>query len=103
MQDNPKTNFKAILSLVLSGMSLLCCFQWQTTLFLAVLAIVLGVLGLRDSNPNQQDAAIAGIVIGVVAVLVSVVIAVLWIVMSKNASEQGMEPVSMLVRSMSYM
>lgn len=103
MQDNPKTNVKAILSLILSSMSLVCCFQWQSALFLATLGIVLGVLGLRGGNPNQHDAAIAGIVIGVVAVLVAVVIAVLWIIMSKNASEQGMEPVSTIVRSISYM
>ena len=41
MQDNPKTHIKAILSLVLSGMSLVCGFQLQTAIFIAVLGIVL--------------------------------------------------------------
>ena len=63
--------------------------------------LVLGILGLRDDNPNQEDAAIAGIVVGIVGILVAIAVAVLCIVLSRNTSEQGLEAVSTLVRSLS--
>lgn len=65
MQQNRQTNAKAIASLVLSCASMICCVQWSISLVMAVLGIVFGILGLRDDNPNQEDAAIAGIVVGV--------------------------------------
>lgn len=61
MQQNRQTNAKAIASLVLSCASMICCMQWSISLVMAVLGIVFGILGLRDDNPNQEDAAIAGI------------------------------------------
>lgn len=99
VQDKNKTNIKAIMSLILSCLSLVCCAQWQITMVVAMLSIVLGILGLRDDNPNQHDAAIAGIVVGAVALLVAIVLAVLLIIMSKNASEQGLETMSMIMDS----
>lgn len=62
MQQNRQTNAKAIASLVLSCASMICCVQWSISLVMAVLGIVFGILGLRDDNPNQEDAAIAGII-----------------------------------------
>lgn len=57
MQQNRQTNAKAIASLVLSCASMICCVQWSISLVMAVLGIVFGILGLRDDNPNQEDAA----------------------------------------------
>ena len=99
LQDDWKPNTKALVSLLLSCLSLICCTQWTISLILAIAGVVLGILGLRDDNPNQEDAAIAGIVVGIVGMLVAVVFAVIYIVLSKNTSEQGLEAVSMLASS----
>ena len=88
LQDDWKPNTKALVSLLLSCLSMLCCMQWMLSLILAIAGVVLGILGLRDDNPNQEDAAIAGIVVGIVGMLVAVVFAVIYIVLSKNTSEQ---------------
>ena len=100
MQNEWKPNTKALAAMMCSCASLLCCMQWMISLLLAVIGVVLGILGLRDENPNQEDAAIAGIVVGVVGMIVAIVVAVLYIILSKNTSEQGLGAVSMLVRSL---
>lgn len=100
IQDDWKPNTKALVSLLLSFLSLMCCMQWMISLILAIMGIVLGILGLRDDNPNQEDAAIAGIVVGAVGLLVSIVMAVLYIILSKNTSEQGLEAVTMVLHSL---
>mgnify|MGYP003273870904 CR=1 FL=1 len=53
--------------------------------------IVFGILGLRDDNPNQEDAAIAGIVVGVAGVILAIVVAVLLIKITNNSSMQHLE------------
>ena len=58
---------------------------------MAVLDIVFGILGLRDDNPNQEDAAIAGIVVGVAGVILAIVVAVLLIKITNNSSMQHLE------------
>ena len=58
---------------------------------MAVLGIVFGILGLRDDNPNQEDAAIAGIVVGVAGVILAIVVAVLLIRITNNSSMQHLE------------
>ena len=58
---------------------------------MAVLGIVFGILGLRDDNPNQEDAAIAGIVVGVAGVILAIVAAVLLIKITNNSSMQHLE------------
>ena len=58
---------------------------------MAVLGIVFGILGLRDDNPNQEDAAIAGIVVGVAGVILAIVVAVLLIKITNNSSMQHLE------------
>lgn len=84
MQQNRQTNAKAIASLVLSCASMICCMQWSISLVMAVLGIVFGILGLRDDNQNQEDAAIAGIVVGVAGVILAIVVAVLLIKITNN-------------------
>ena len=91
MQQNRQTNAKAIASLVLSCASMICCVQWSISLVMAVLGIVFGILGLRDDNPNQEDAAIAGIVVGVAGVILAIVVAVLLIKITNNSSLQHPE------------
>ena len=91
MHNNGKTNGKALVSLSLACISLVCCIQWSVSLVLAVLAIVFGILGLRDDNPNQEDAAIAGIVVGIVGLLLAVFVAVLFIHITRSASQQNLD------------
>lgn len=86
MQQNRQTNAKAIASLVLSCASMICCMQWSISLVMAV-----GILGLRDDNQNQEDAAIAGIVVGVAGVILAIVVAVLLIKITNNSSMQHLE------------
>ena len=101
IQDDWKPNTKALVSLALSCLSVsCCCMQWMISLILAITGIVLGILGLRDENPNQEDAAIAGIVVGVVGMLMAIVFAVLHIILSRNTSEQGLEAVAMFTSSL---
>lgn len=87
MQQNRQTNAKAIVSCA----SMICCMQWSISLVMAVLGIVFGILGLRDDNPNQEDAAIAGIVVGVAGVILAIVVAVLLIKITNNSSMQHLE------------
>lgn len=91
MHNNGKTNGKALVSLSLACISLVCCIQWSISLVLAVLAIVFGILGLREENPNQEDAAIAGIVVGIVGLLLSVFVAMLVIYFARSASQQNLD------------
>lgn len=91
MHYNGKTNGKALVSLVLSCISLVCCIQWSLSLLMAVLAVVFGILGLRDDNPNQEDAAIAGIVIGIVGLILAVIVALIFIHISRSASELNLD------------
>ena len=58
---------------------------------MAVLGIVFGILGLRDDNPNQEDVAIAGIVVGVAGVILAIVVALLLIKITNNSSLQHLE------------
>ena len=79
MQENHKTNIPAIISLILSILSIICCCIWYISLVMGIVAVVLGVLGLRSNNPNQKDAAIAGIVVGAVGFALAVSVAVMYI------------------------
>lgn len=85
MQEH-KTNVKAIISLVLSILSVLCCCVWYISLILGIVAVVLGVLGVRTENPNQKDAAIAGIVVGAVGFALAVASAVMYIMVLYGVS-----------------
>lgn len=103
MQNNGKTNGKAVASLSLACVSMACCVQWSVSLVLAVLAIVFGILGLRDENPNQEDAAIAGIVVGIVGATLAILVAVLVIRITHNSSVQNLEEAVAVANRLSFM
>lgn len=86
MQGNDTANIKAIISLILSILSVVCCCFWYVSLVMGVIAVVLGILGLRSDNPNQKDAAIAGIVVGAVGFALAVSVAVMYIMVLSGVS-----------------
>lgn len=81
MQETNKTNWLAILSLILSILSILCCCFWYAALLIGAAAVILGIAGLRSTNPKQKDAAIAGIVVGAVGVVLALTVAVMRILL----------------------
>ena len=81
-----KSNVKAIISLITAILSVLCCCMWYVSLVMGIAAVVLGILGYRDENPKQKDAAIAGIVVGSVGVALAISVAVLRILFAVNLS-----------------
>lgn len=89
MQENYKTNAKAIVSLILSILSILCCCVWYVGFVLGVVAVILGILAVRGENPRQKDAGIAGIVVGGVGVALGITMAVMQILVSNAVSEAG--------------
>ena len=89
MQENYKTNAKAIVSLILSILSVLCCCVWYVGFVLGVVAVILGILAVRGENPRQKDAGIAGIVVGGVGVALGITMAVMQILVSNAVSEAG--------------
>jgi hypothetical protein len=65
MQEK-KTNVKAIVSLILGCLSIVCCCVWYVGMLFGLVAIVLGILAQRDNFVPKSDLAIAGIVVGAV-------------------------------------
>ena len=68
--QSPTTSGKAIVSLILGVFSLLCCFA-------GILAIILGIQGLRETNRSDgrvtgRGLAIAGIVLGSIGSLLAI-------------------------------
>lgn len=72
-----KTNGKAIASLIVGIISILCCCVWVLSMLLGIAAVVLGILAMRGENQNQRDAAIAGIVVGTVGFTLGMSVAVM--------------------------
>lgn len=89
MRENYKTNAKAIVSLILSILSILCCCVWYVGFILGVVSVILGILAVRGENPRQKDAGIAGIVVGGVGVALGITMAVMQILVSNAVSEAG--------------
>lgn len=89
MQENYKTNVKAILSLVLSILSILCCCLWYVGFIIGIVAVILGILAVRGDNPRQKDAGIAGIVVGSVGVALGITMAVITIMLNNAVSDTG--------------
>lgn len=82
METNSRPNGKAIASLIVSCIAVLSCCIWYLTILFAVVGIVLGILALRDeSNKKNLDLAVAGIVVGAVALAFAVATAVLCIML----------------------
>lgn len=83
MQEK-KTNVKAILSLVLSCLSLVCCCVWYMGMLFGLAAIILGIVSLRDTRFEKSDMAVAGIVVGSVGFALGAVTVVISIVASMS-------------------
>ena len=86
MEQKYGANVKAILALIFSILSVVCCCIWYVSLLLGIAAIVLTV---RGENPGQKDLGIAGIVVGSVGVALAVSIVVIYIVMHGSAASDG--------------
>ena len=78
MEQNSNLNGKAIASFIVSCVALLSgCCVWYIAVVCGVVAIVLGILALREGNRRQKDLAIAGIVVGATGLAIGIVAAVL--------------------------
>ncbi len=77
MQEVQKTNVKAIVSIVLAVLSVLCCCVWWLSMMFGIAAVVVGILGYRDENPALRDLAIAGLVVGAVGVAIAAAVAIM--------------------------
>ena len=86
MQNKDKVDGKAIASLIVSLVSLCSCCFWYMSIILGVIALILGVLSLSKTNRKQEDAAIAGIVIGGVGIALGVFVGIMYVVMLNNYS-----------------
>ena len=62
-----------------------------------------GILWLRDENPNQEDAAIAGIVVGIVGVVMAILVAVLVIRVTHNFSVENLEEAVTALNCLAFM
>ena len=89
MQDM-RTNWMAIWSLILSILSILCCCLWWGSLIIGAAAVIMGIVGYRSDNPNQKDAAIAGIVIGGVGMVLAVSIAIFMILFYAGQARESL-------------
>lgn len=104
MENNYSANGKAIASLVVSCVSVLCCCAWYVSILCGVIGIVLGILALRGENRRHLDLAVAGIVVGSTGLALGIVSAVLFILFfsvqdSAPELQDGSDTVLMAVRS----
>ena len=83
-RTNQTVNVPAILSLILSIGSLCCCCMWHLALLGAVGSVLLGIFGLTGRKTWGKDMAIAGIVVGAVALILAVVSAGMMIFITSN-------------------
>ena len=74
--ETKKINGKAVVSLILSCLSVLCCFAWY-----------LGIIAYRESEGGQRDLAIAGIIVGAVGMSLGIVSAVLYIMLTSGPAD----------------
>ena len=80
-------NIPAILSMILSIGSLCCCCMWHLALLGAVGSILLGIFGLTGGKTTGRDMAIAGIVVGAVALVLALVSAGMMIFITSNGGD----------------
>ena len=85
-KETEPMNRPAVFSLVVAILSLVCCVFWYASLLFGVSAIVLGIFGLRSPNPRQEDAAIAGIIVGAAGVLLGCAVAGALIFLTSTAA-----------------
>ena len=67
--ETKKINGKAVVSLILSCLSVLCCFAWYLAIIVGMIGVVLGIIAYRESEGGQRDLAIAGIIVGAVGIV----------------------------------
>lgn len=80
--ETKKINGKAVVSLILSCLSVLCCFAWYLAIIVGMIGVVLGIIAYRESEGGQRDLAIAGIIVGAVGMSLGIVSAVLYIMLT---------------------
>ena len=80
MEIKQSSNVKAIVSLCLSILSIICCCVWYISFVMGVVSVVLGIMALREENAPQKDLAIAGIVVGSVGTVLAISSAVLYLI-----------------------
>ena len=71
--ETKKINGKAVVSLILSCLSVLCCFAWYLAIIVGMIGVVLGIIAYRESEGGQRDLAIAGIIVGAVGMSLGIV------------------------------
>ena len=82
--ETKKINGKAVVSLILSCLSVLCCFAWYLAIIVGMIGVVLGIIAYRESEGGQRDLAIAGIIVGAVGMSLGIVSAVLYIMLTSG-------------------
>lgn len=87
-------NGKAIASLIVSCVGTLNCCLWYIGIICGAVGVVLGILALRDENKNQRDLAVAGVVVGGVAIALGIVAAVLYIMLATAGGTISNPPAS---------
>ncbi len=86
MQEN-KTNVKAVVSLVIACLSVVCCCIWYAGMLLGLAAVIVGVLALRDNQVEKSDMAIAGIVVGGVGFAMGAAVAIIYLLVYSGIAE----------------
>ena len=61
--ETKKINGKAVVSLILSCLSVLCCFAWYLAIIVGMIGVVLGIIEYRESEGGQRDLAIVSAVL----------------------------------------
>lgn len=85
--ETKKINGKAVVSLILSCLSVLCCFAWYLAIIVGMIGVVLGIIAYRESEGGQRDLAIAGIIVGAVGMSLGIVSAVLYIMLTSGPAD----------------
>lgn len=62
----------AITSLILGGMSIVGCFLWYLSIYLATAGMMYGFLSYRESKKSEQDLPLAGMIVCSVGLFASV-------------------------------
>ena len=85
--ETKKINGKAVVSLILSCLSVLCCFAWYLAIIVGMIGVVLGIIAYRESEGGQRDLAIAGIIVGAVGMSLGIVSVVLYIMLTSGPAD----------------
>ena len=80
--ETKKINGKAVVSLILSCLSVLCCFAWYLAIIVGMIGVVLGIIAYRE-----RELAIAGIIVGAVGMSLGIVSAVLYIMLTSGPAD----------------